>query len=72
VCAGLHRISDTHPATLEYPGRDAAMTTHRVVATRPQILLHARAGMAISRAFEHGIADTKEKRCQSTIVAYIE
>ena len=59
VRAGLYRIADAHPTTLQYPGRDAAMTAHRVVAARPQVFLHARAGLAVARAFEHGLADTK-------------
>ena len=66
--AGLYGIAEVHPATLQDPGRDAAMTAHRVVTARPQVFLHARAGMAISRTFEHGLADAKSPvpECRET------
>ena len=59
VRARLYRIADAHQTTLQDPGRDAAVTAHRVVAARPKVILHARAGLAVTRAFEHGLADTK-------------
>ena len=59
VRAGSYRIADAYHTTLEDPGRDAAMTAHRIVAARPQVFLHSQAGLALPCAFEHGLADTK-------------
>lgn len=59
VRTGPYRVADAHHTTLQDPGRDAAMAAHRVVATRPQAFLHARAGLALPRAFEHSLTDTK-------------
>jgi hypothetical protein len=59
VRAGLYRITGAHQPTLQDPGRDAAVTAHRVVAAWPEVILHARAGLALPRAFEHSLADAK-------------